>query len=98
MKKTHALVVLLTLLWVFGSCGKSSEQEESSNDVRAAGPAPSVTWLGFNEGLKLARDTRKPLVISFYADWCGWCRKLDTEVFRDREVADRLTRNYVTVQ
>jgi len=35
----------------------------------------------------------KLIIVDFYTDWCGWCKKLDSETYKDPEVA-RLMNTY----
>ncbi|MBN2078589.1 MAG: thioredoxin fold domain-containing protein [Spirochaetes bacterium] len=98
MKRMYTLGIILALSWMVGSCGKSEEQEGAAKGARVAAPAASVAWLGVNEGLKRGRETGRPIVLNFYADWCGWCRKMDTEVYGDRDVVSALEKGYVPVQ
>lgn len=38
------------------------------------------------KGLSLARESRKPLLVDFYADWCPPCQELDRLTFSNPEV------------
>lgn len=41
---------------------------------------------GLDRALNLSREDGKPVVIYFWAVWCQYCKKLDTEVFPSPEV------------
>ncbi len=64
-------------------------------DARAGG---DITWArDYASGLKQARQTRRPLLLSFHTPGCGWCAKLDEETFTDPQVVD-LSHRYVCVR
>jgi len=47
----------------------------------------SVAWLtDFEAAKKLAEERKVPILVNFAGtDWCGWCIKLDKEVFSKEE-------------
>ncbi len=45
-----------------------------------------------------ARKANKPIMIDFYTDWCGWCKKLDKDTYSDDRVADLLKKNFVALK
>jgi|GEM_PF-4116884 len=50
-----------------------------------ADPGP-VEWRGdFESGLQEAVLLRRPLLLTFHTDWCGWCRKLEASTFKAPE-------------
>jgi thioredoxin-related protein len=97
MNKVTILVMTLAVLFMVPSCSKSSEKE-GEKPAGLKGEDIKITWHSFNEGLKLASGKKKHIVMDFYADWCGWCRKMEAEVFSDPEVAAKLRDNYVCIR
>ena len=38
-------------------------------------------WLSFQEAVEKAEKSGKKVLIDIYAPWCGWCRKMQAEVY-----------------
>lgn len=53
----------------------------------AAAPAGTAfASLDLDDALAQGRREKKLVLVDVYTDWCGYCKKLDKEVFRDPEV------------
>ena len=59
-----------------------------------------VTWLtDLPAAQKKAKDEKKLVLMDFTgSDWCGWCIKLNKEVFSTKEFADYAKDNLVLVE
>jgi len=58
----------------------------------------TAAWLGWNAGLKRAADTRRPVLVDVYTDWCGWCKRMDRDVYARDDVRNYLVKHFVTVR
>ena len=54
-------------------------------------------WIDdYDAALKRAADEKKPVVANFSgSDWCGWCKRLDAEVFNTDEFRKDATNRYI---
>ena len=59
-----------------------------------ASPAPAGSgWLtSLAEARKAAAAGRRHLLVDLYADWCGWCKVLDREVFSSPKFKQRASK------
>jgi thiol:disulfide interchange protein len=82
MKTRRILALGLVLLFVSG-CFAGSEEN----------PSAKIHWVqDLPEGLRLARETGKPAMLYFTADWCAPCVELKKYVFTDKRVVEASAR------
>ncbi|MDH7515841.1 MAG: DUF255 domain-containing protein [Bacteroidota bacterium] len=66
--------------------------------TQSPGERPRVAWKKYAEGREAARANGKKVLIDVYTTWCGWCRKMDREVYADSAVALYLDQHFVSVK
>ena len=57
-----------------------------------------LKWTDYTSGVKEAAATNKKILIDVYTDWCGWCKKMDSDTYTDKGVSDYLNAKYVLVK
>ena len=60
-----------------------------------AGPTASapakVAWRDWNAGLKEAGQLQRPILVDVYTQWCGWCKRMDRDVYTRSDVQEYLS-------
>jgi len=85
-------IFLLLALGMFSvsSCGSKETGTEEASSPKTASSAEltsaKLTWHSFDEGLRVASETDKPVYLFIDAKWCSWCKKMRRETFTDSEV------------
>jgi len=64
----------------------------------SAGPAGGINWRAWDLGLAEAKASGRPVMVDVYTGWCGWCRRMESDVYARPEIRDYLSRNFVTVK
>ena len=63
-----------------------------------ASSAAEVRWRAWDVGLREAGKTQRPVLVDVYTDWCGWCKRMDRDVYSRPEVRNYLSSRFVTIR
>ena len=56
-----------------------------------------INWRSYEEGMTLSKIEKKKVFLHFYADWCGFCRKMAKDTFQDSTVIAYLNENFMPI-
>jgi len=77
--------ILLTLLFILGSYAVEAQELVWNNNLK--------------NSIEISNKTKKPLLLFFTgSDWCGWCIRLQTEVFKTPEFKKWANDNVILVE
>lgn len=87
------LAVLVLLALGVGACSGRAT-------VAPAQPEGAIAWgTDFARAMEVAKASGRPVLVDFSgSDWCGWCIKLDEEVFSQPEFVRYATNAFVMFQ
>ncbi len=61
--------------------------------------ADGVNWeRNFDQALQKAKAGTKLVMVDIYTDWCGWCKKLDRDVYTNAQVEEKLAKDFVSAK
>ena len=66
--------------------------------IFVTGAQAQVKWMSFEDGLAMAKSTKKKIIVDMYTDWCGWCKRMDASTFKNPVVASYVNKNYYAVK
>ena len=76
---------LIALLFILGSYAMEAQELVWNNNLK--------------NSTEISKKTKKPLLLFFTgSDWCGWCIRLQTEVFKTPEFKKWANENVVLVE
>jgi thioredoxin-related protein len=105
-----ASVIALAGLVLPVGCSKEPSPSDPSSGESAPATAATATsakktneaelWIeDMPKARQLARELNKPMLLDFTgSDWCGWCIRLEREVFSQAEFQDYARKNLIAVK
>ena len=87
MWKKISLLGLAATLSILPSVGMAEQQQQP------------IHWeVTLDNAQRIAGQTNRLVLIEFWATWCDYCKRMDTEVFMQPAVVAQVTANYVSVK
>jgi len=68
------------------------------SQIAIAQSTTEVKWYSLEEAVALAEKEPKKIFIDVMTVWCGWCKKMDREVFSQEDIANILNAEYYAVR
>jgi thioredoxin-related protein len=102
MKKCIGFFFILIFLFSIGISFHFPIKTALGGDEKKNSPSTqktnSLTWHKYDEGLAKAKKEKKHILVDFYTNWCGWCKRMDKYTYEDEEIKKVLKENYVAIK
>ena len=91
-----AITAAVTLVGT--ACGRSEPEQTAVAEAVTNHGTVTVEWeKDLPAAIERAQSEGKPVLVNFYADWCVWCKRLESTTLRDAKVAALLSDRVVPV-
>ena len=62
-------------------------------------PENAIDWQPWSpEVFARAKKENKLILLDLTAEWCSWCKKMDTLSYRNKQVVEVINKNYIAVR
>lgn len=58
----------------------------------------TIKWHSYDEGIKLGESQKKKVLLSFYADWCTFCTKMEKETYSNPDIVKFLNNEFISIK
>ena len=96
--KTIYLFFFLSVATLHG-CSQESAKTPEKPKTNAYASAKEGWLVDLDEAYEISKKQKKPILANFTgSDWCGWCKRLDADVFSKPEFKEWAEENVVLLE
>ncbi len=88
--KRFVIVFILSALTLSAYSQTPSQQTDKKDN--------KINWMSFDQAMKQYSIEKKPIMVDMYTSWCGFCKKLDAETFKDPRIIKYINEHYYAVK
>lgn len=78
------------------SSGQSSQAQAPQSHANSS--VSQVAWQSHDQGMASIKAQDKFAMVQFFATWCGYCKKMDREVFTDTAVLNEINHYFIPIR
>ncbi|MEI7982476.1 MAG: DUF255 domain-containing protein [Bacteroidota bacterium] len=83
-------VVFIFFLCSFFTFGQENQKQPGKENI--------IKWYSFEDAYKLNKKKPKKMFIDVYTEWCGWCKRMDSETFANPIIATYMSKHFYCVK
>jgi len=96
--KLHLFLIACLIFPAASWGGNAPKATATTASKTEAAKSNGIEWLTYDKGLAKAKAEGKPVIIDFYTDWCGYCKKMDRSTFQDPKIVGFMKDKFVAVR
>lgn len=89
MKKTFLLILTVIVGFSFIQFDKTKKVSDEGS---------TINWMTFEQAVAAQKKNPKKIMMDAYTDWCGPCKMLDAQTFKNADVIKYVNANYYAIK